>query len=88
LPQELNSRYDQLSAGLATRLDKIRPSRLDADELGLLFERDTARWPEWYACWSEPARGLVALAAPEPSDRAQWTEALRDGLRKCEAAGS
>ena len=88
LPQELNSRYDQLSAGLATRLNKIPPSRLDADELGLLFKRDAARWPEWYACWSEPARGLVALAAPEPSDRAQWTEALRDGLRKCEAAAS
>lgn len=88
LPQDLDSRYDQLSAGLGSRLDKIRPSRLDADELGRLLEHDTARWPEWYACWSEPARGLVELAAPDPSDRTRWKQALLDNLRKCGAAES
>ena len=83
LSAELDARYDQLSAGLATRLDKIRPSRLDADEIKRLFVHDTAHWPEHYACWSARTDGIVEFAAPDPSDRTRWTTALRDALGQC-----
>jgi hypothetical protein len=83
LPAELGSRHDQLLAGLATRLDKVRPSRLDGDELSRLFEHDAARWPEHYACWSQHKHRFVELAAPDPSDRARWTAALLDGSGRC-----
>ena len=83
LPKEFASRHDQLTAGLATRLEAIRPSRLDADEMTRLFERDAARWPEHYACWSARTRRIVELAAPDPGNRTQWSEALRDRLGQC-----
>lgn len=80
---ELEARYDQLSAGLATRLARIRPRSLDADELKRLFVHDTTRWPEYYACWSARAQGIVEITAPDPSDRMRWTAALRDALGRC-----
>jgi hypothetical protein len=83
LRKELDPRYDQLSAGLANRLDRIRPSRLDAVELAHLFERDAVRWPEHYACWSVRAGRIVEISAPDPGDRAQWTEALLGALARC-----
>jgi hypothetical protein len=88
LPKELDARYEQLSNGLAGRLDRIRPSRLDAAELGRLFERDAVRWPAHYACWSVHAGRIVEISAPDPVDRAQWTEALRSALGRCEIAAS
>jgi len=86
LPAELGARHDQLLAGLATRLDKVRPSRLDGDELSRLFERDAARWPEHYACWSRHKHRFVDLAAPDPSDRTRWVAALLDGFGRCASA--
>lgn len=83
LPKELDARYEQLSAGLASRLDRIRPSRLDAAELGGLFEKDAVRWPAHYACWSAQAGRIVEISAPDRGDRAQWTEALRSALGRC-----
>ncbi len=83
LSAELGARYDQLSAGLGTRLDKVRPSTLDAEEIGRLFIHDTVRWPEHYACWSARARGIVEIEAPDPGDRTRWTTALRDALGQC-----
>lgn len=85
LSKEFESRYDQLSGGLATRLEKIRPSRLDSRELTSLFQRDTARWPEHYACWDSRARRIVELPPPDPGDRARWAQALREGLGRCAA---
>jgi hypothetical protein len=87
LPAELSPRHDQLLAGLATRLDKVRPSRLDGDELGRLFEHDAAHWPEHYACWSRHKHRFVELAAPDPSDRTRWVAALLDGFGQCTSAG-
>ena len=83
LPAELAARHDQLLAGLATRLGKVRPSRLDGDELSRLFEHDTAQWPEHYACWSRHKHRFVQLAAPDPSDRTRWAAALLDGAGPC-----
>ena len=87
LSKELIPRYDQLAAGLATRLREIRPSRLDADELSRLFKRDAAHWPEHYACWSVRAQRIVEIAEPDPGDPTRWTEALRSALAQC-AAGA
>ena len=86
LPAELGARHDQLLAGLATRLDKVRPSRLDGDELSRLFEHDAAHWPEHYACWSRHKHRFVELAAPDPSDRTRWAAALLDGFSRCASA--
>ncbi len=87
LPAELGPRHDQLAAGLATRLDKVRPSRLDGDELSRLFEHDAARWPEYHACWSRHKHRFVELAAPDPSDATRWAAALLDGFGRCASAG-
>ncbi len=87
LPDEFELRYDQLSAGLASRLDRIRPSRLDPEQLSKLLDRDVARWPDHYACWSTHARQIVAFAGPETSDRAQWAAILRDRVALCETVG-
>ena len=86
LPKELDARYGQLSTGLASRLDRIRPSRLDAAELSRLFEPDAVRWPAHYACWSAQAGRIVEISAPDPGDRAQWVDALRGALGRCETA--
>lgn len=83
---ELDARHDQLSAGLATRLDKIRPSRLGADELSRLFAHDTAHWPDHYACWSARAQRIVEITSPDPSDRTRWTAALRNAIGQCATA--
>jgi hypothetical protein len=83
---ELGARHDQLLAGLATRLSKVRPSRLDGDELNRLFEPDAPQWPEHYACLSRHKHRFVELAAPDPSDRAKWAAALLDGFGQCVSA--
>jgi hypothetical protein len=87
LPAELGPRHDQLLAGLATRLGKVRPSRLDGDELARLFEHDAVHWPEYYACWSRHKHRFIELAAPDPSDATKWAAALLDGLGRCASAG-
>jgi hypothetical protein len=86
LPGELGPRHDQLAAGLATRLDKVRPSRLDDVELSRLFEHDAAHLPEHYACWSRQKHRFVELAAPDPADRTRWAAALLDGFGRCASA--
>jgi hypothetical protein len=88
LPKEFESRHSQLAAGLARRLDIVRPSRLDGQELARLLEPDDPRWPDHYACWSTRAWRIVELAAPGHDDRAQWAEVLREGLRRCTAGPS
>jgi hypothetical protein len=83
----LGARHDQLLAGLATRLSKVRPSRLDGDELSRLFEHDAPHWPEHYACLSRHTHRFVELAVPDPSDRTKWAAALLDGFYQCVAPG-
>lgn len=85
ISKEFESRYDQLSGGLATRLEAIRPSRLDSRELTGLLARDAPRWPEHYACWAARTRRIVELPPPDPGDRARWAQALREGLGRCAA---
>jgi hypothetical protein len=76
VPREMATRHDQLSRGLATRLDALRPVRADAQTLAQLLAPDVPRWPDHYACWSPRGRRIVELSAPDPTDRAQWVNAL------------
>jgi hypothetical protein len=76
VPREMATRHDQLSRGLATRLDALRPVRADAQMLAQLLAPDVPRWPDHYACWSPRDRRIVELSAPDPTDRAQWVNAL------------
>jgi hypothetical protein len=86
LPAEIELRHDQLAAGLATRLDRMRPSRVDVDTLRQLAEPDAARWPDHYACWSGTRRRIVDLPAPDPAARARWVTALREASERCALA--
>jgi len=83
LPAEIESRYDQLQQGLATRLDALRPSFVDAGVLQRLAAHDTARWPEHYGCWSASERRIVELPAPDPAQRRAWADAVRESAARC-----
>ncbi len=83
LPTEIELRYEQLSTGLATRLDKIRPSGADAEALRQIFDRDAARWPDHYACWSARGSTIIEVPAPHSSDRERWIATLREELEAC-----
>ena len=83
LPAEIESRYDQLQQGLATRLDALRPSFVDAGVLQRLAAHDTARWPEHYGCWSASERRIVELPAPDPAQRRAWADAVRETAARC-----
>ena len=85
LPAEIELRYDQLDAGLATRLADLRPSYVDARVLKQLAERDSARWPEHYACWSSRERRIVAFPAPDPAQRSAWASAIRAAIAQCDS---
>jgi hypothetical protein len=84
LPQEIPLRYDQLAGGLATRLDAMRPSQVDARVLDALAEHDTARWPEHYACWSAAERKIVVLPAPDAAVAANWVASLDQAAARCD----
>jgi hypothetical protein len=86
LPTEIELRHDQLAAGLATRLDELRPAHVDAAMLKQLAVRDRARWPEHYACWSSREHRIVEFAAPDPAQRESWAGAVRAALAQCQAA--
>jgi hypothetical protein len=77
---ELEKRYDQLAEGLGARLETMKPSRLDSNEFARLFEKDAARWPRHYVCWSTYAGRLVEINPPDHADRTQWSAALRKGM--------
>jgi len=80
---EIDLRYDQLQRGLATRLDALRPSVVDAAMMQRLTERDTARWPDHYGCWSARERRIVELPAPDPAQHSTWTSAVRESAARC-----
>ena len=83
VPREVQARYDQLAAGLASRLATLRPSRVDAPMLARIFAPDTARWPDRYACWSPGERRIVELSAPNPEDRVRWVDELEQAAEQC-----
>jgi hypothetical protein len=83
LPAEIELRYDQLDAGLATRLAELRPSHVDAGVLKQLAERAGARWPDHYGCWSSRERRIVAFPAPVPARRLPWASAVRAAIAPC-----
>jgi hypothetical protein len=87
VPREVQARYDQLAAGLASRLAALRPARVDAPMLARIFAPDTARWPDRYACWSAGERRIVELSAPNPEDRARWVDALEQAAEQCPPRG-
>ena len=87
LPQEISLRYEQFAAGLATRLDTLRPSSVDARVLAALSAHDAARWPEHYACWSARERMLVELPPPDPAARTQWVARLAEASVRCDVRG-
>lgn len=83
LPREIESRHENFAGGLATRIDRIRPSHVDAETLAQLFVPDAPRWPDHYACWSPAERRMVEFSAPDPADRARWIGALRQASARC-----
>jgi hypothetical protein len=83
LPGDVELRHGQLAAGLATRLDRLRPATADPEELRRLLEPDAPRWPEHYACWDPASRRILGLAAPEPGERSRWVAALRREIARC-----
>jgi len=83
LPVEIELRHDQLDGGLAARLAELRPSHVDAGVLKELAERDGARWPDHYACWSSRERRIVAFPAPDPAERPAWASAIRAAIMQC-----
>jgi hypothetical protein len=83
VPSEIPLRYTQLAGGIATRLAALRPARVDAATLAQLGQPDVPRWPDAYACWSPQRRRIVALPAPDPADRSQWTSALSQVPPQC-----
>ncbi len=84
LPAEIELRYDQLDAGLATRLAELRPSHVDAGVLKDLAGRDGARWPDHYGCWASRERRIVAFPSPDPTQRSPWATAIRAAIAQCE----
>lgn len=83
LPAEIPLRHDQFVGGLASRLDALRPSQVDARVLDALSARDAPRWPDYYACWSMNERKLLELPAPDPAVRAQWVRTLEEASARC-----
>jgi hypothetical protein len=83
LPSEIALRHDQMSAGLATRLDAVRPARVDAETLAQLLAPDATRWPDTYACWSSRDGRILAFTAPDPADRARWVTGLGQASSQC-----
>ena len=87
LPAEIELRYDQLRAGLATRLDALRPSFVDAAMLQQLTAPDAARWPDFYACWSAREHRIVELPAPDVAQRDAWAKNVRQSALRCTGPG-
>jgi hypothetical protein len=83
VPREIDVRYGQLAGGLASRLEALRPARVDAQMLARLLAPDTARWPDRYACWSSTMRRIVDLPAPDPAVRTRWVDALEHAGEQC-----
>jgi hypothetical protein len=83
LPAEIELRYDQLRAGLATRLDAMQPSFVDATVLKELAAPDASRWPDFYACWSAREARIVELAAPDTAQRNEWAMNVRQSASRC-----
>ena len=83
LPQELPLRHDQFVRGLASRLEALRPSYVDARVLDALALPDEARWPQHYACWSAREQKIVELPAPDQAGRAQWVTTLDQAAARC-----
>jgi hypothetical protein len=84
LPREIPERYSQLAAGLATRLQALHPTRVDAPTLAQLFVPAAPRWPEHYACASASGR-LVAVTPPDARERDAWIDDLLRAASRCEA---
>lgn len=87
VPREVDARHGQLEAGLASRLETLRPARVDAQTLARIFAPDTARWPDRYACWSTTERRVIDLPAPDPHDRARWVGELERAAEQCPPRG-
>ncbi|HSU44413.1 MAG TPA: hypothetical protein VLN42_09380 [Casimicrobiaceae bacterium] len=87
VPREVEARHGQLEAGLASRLETLRPARVDAQTLARIFAPDTARWPDRYACWSTSARRIMDLSSPDPRDRARWVDQLEQAAEQCPPHG-
>jgi hypothetical protein len=87
VPREVEARYGQLAAGLASRLEALRPDRVDAQMLARIFAPDTARWPDRYACWSPGERRIVELSTPDPAHRARWVDELEQAAEQCPPRG-
>jgi hypothetical protein len=82
LPAELAERRGQLEAGLARRLDTVRPQWIDQRVLASLLLNAAERPPERVACWSRRLRRIVALDIPW-GERAAWLAQTEAAANQC-----
>jgi hypothetical protein len=63
----------------------VHPAHVDAGVLKQLAERDRARWPDHYGCWSAHERRIMPFSAPDPAQRPAWTRAVRAAIAQCDS---
>jgi hypothetical protein len=83
LPADLPARHDQLATGLATRLDVVRPERVDGSVLASLLHPADPVWPARLACWSGRERRIVELPSADWTDRQRWLERVGASMMRC-----
>jgi hypothetical protein len=83
LPGDIDQRHLRIAGGMITQFQSLRFQHLEGREAARLLDPAPPRWPDHYACWSQPERRIIGLSAPDPADRAGWTEDLRAALARC-----
>jgi hypothetical protein len=81
LPAEIPARYGQLNGGLATRLAEEPPPRSSTDALDRLRRPAVARWPDYYACWSQQRLQILEMTVPRPVSERVWSGDLLEAVR-------
>jgi hypothetical protein len=83
LPGDIDQRHLRIAGGMITQFQTLRFQHLEGREAARLLDPAPPRWPDHYACWSQDERRIIELPAPDPADRAGWTEDLRAALARC-----
>ena len=82
LPDEIGLRQRQLSDGLATRLEEVRPRTLEPDIMRALFEPADATPFDHLACWDARRRRLIVLDDAAGHNR-DWVDSARAHSDQC-----
>ncbi len=83
LPGDLDERHPRIAGGMITQFQTLRFQHLEGRDVARLLDPAPPRWPDHYACWSQSERRIIELQAPDPANRAGWTQALRTDLVRC-----